>query len=324
MYMQPELSIIIPVYNVEEYLDKCIESIFNQSFKNFEIILVNDGSTDRSEDICNKYSKVDSRIKLISQKNLGVSVARNVALDIARGEYIGFVDLDDYIHYDMYNIMIETAIKTSSDMVICDYINIFENYEGKDIKINKVSIYNFTPHEILNKLFVKGKFDVVPWNKLYKKSLFCNLRFKVNRVNKDEFLIHEIIYKCKKISIIDSKLYYYRHRPGSIMNSKFEIRKFDRLYALSKRVEFFYENNEIELMMKAEKWLVDSLIWNYYFAIEENYNIEGELKEIKKEFNKRFLGLMRNNILSIKQKLLIIIFYYSPKVYKKLILNKEL
>lgn len=322
--MNPILSIIVPVYNVEIYLERCIKSILNQSFKEFELILINDGSTDKSRDICDKYSKLDTRIIVVHQKNLGVSAARNTGLDIARGKYIGFVDADDFIHYSMYKIMIDVIKNTSSDMVVCDYIKVDETYKESEKEIEKVDVESFDKNEVLNKLFIKGAFEVMPWNKVYKKSLFCNLRYKVGRVNEDEFLIHEIVYKCKKISIIDSKIYYYMKRSGSIMNSKFEIRKFDRLYALSERINFFRERNERELTLKSEEWFVDSFIWNYYFAYQNVENIDKELKEIKKEFNKVFKGLMKNRRMSNNKKLTLLLFYFSPKLYYYFVLRQKL
>ena len=171
--MNPILSIIVPVYNVEIYLERCIKSILNQSFKEFELILINDGSTDKSRDICDKYSKLDTRIIVVHQKNLGVSAARNTGLDIARGKYIGFVDADDFIHYSMYKIMIDVIKNTSSDMVVCDYIKVDETYKESEKEIEKVDVESFDKNEVLNKLFIKGAFEVMLWNKVYKKSYFA-------------------------------------------------------------------------------------------------------------------------------------------------------
>lgn len=122
----PKLSIIVPIYNVEKYLPRCIESILNQTFREFELILINDGSTDNCKEICEKYKKIDSRIIVVNKKNGGVSSARNFGIDISRGEYIGFVDPDDFIDANMYEILFNTANSYNSDMVICDYYKVSE------------------------------------------------------------------------------------------------------------------------------------------------------------------------------------------------------
>jgi glycosyltransferase involved in cell wall biosynthesis len=155
--MPKALSIIVPVYNVERYLNKCLDSILNQTFKDFELILVNDGSRDKSGEICDRYEKVDKRIKVIHKDNGGLSSARNAGLNIAEGDYIAFVDSDDFIHYRMYEILINTAIKKKSDITMCKYMDAFE-HEIYDLQGDKelTNTIDFSNLEFLSQLYSKN------------------------------------------------------------------------------------------------------------------------------------------------------------------------
>ena len=177
----PEISIIVPVYNVEKYLTRCIDSILNQTFTDFELILVDDGSTDKSGVICDKYSKIDSRIKVIHSKNEGAAQARNYGLDIAKGKFIGFVDSDDYINRDMYQILYENINKYNCDICVCGHQS-FQDKVKVAFEDSKEEIIEFD-----NKLALKNYFldyedservmYTIIWDKLYRRELFKNLRF---------------------------------------------------------------------------------------------------------------------------------------------------
>lgn len=247
MKNRPIISIIVPIYNVESYLERCIESILNQSFKEFELILVNDGSTDSCKDICNEYKKRDSRIVVVNKKNEGVSSARNLGLDLAKGEYIGFIDPDDFINKDMYKILFDTIQANNSDMVICDYYKVNEDDINKfrNLKCNceNIEVKNLNKLESIDNLFLTGEKFIFAWNKLYKRELFNDLRYEKGRIYEDEYLAHRILYKCNKVSIIEAKIYYYVQRKGSLINSPFTVRRFDKVYAIKDRVDFLREKN---------------------------------------------------------------------------------
>lgn len=207
---EAKISVIVPVYNSKEYVDKCITSILNQTYKNLEIILVDDGSSDNSLEVCKKFENIDNRIKCIHIKNNGVSTARNIGLDISTGEFIGFVDSDDIIEKDMYEKLYDNIIKNKTDLVICNYKpnNDFKNISK--IISNKLA---------LEYLFYKDKYRGYVWNKLYKKSLISNQRFdKDIHVCEDLLFNCKYILKCKKISIINEKLYNYIKNSNSVTN----------------------------------------------------------------------------------------------------------
>ena len=213
----PKISIIVPVYNVENYLKNCIESILSQTFKDFEIILVNDGSTDTSYDICKYYLNIDSRVKVINKVNEGVSSARNTGLDVAIGEYIGFVDSDDYIHPQMYEILYNYISNTQSDIAQCDYKKTYNTYDKESVNFIKLdedtigkSILQYSNIESLNQFYDKHGMKFTPaWNKLYRKELFKKHRYKVGKNHEDEFIMHELLYESKKVIYIPVELYFY-------------------------------------------------------------------------------------------------------------------
>lgn len=219
--MNELISIIVPIYNVEKYLEQCINSILNQSYKNIEIILVDDGSPDNCGKICDRYAKFDKRIKVIHKKNGGLSEARNFGLDIARGEYIVFVDSDDYIDIHMIEILLENIKKYDTDIVICNF-NFFENINiiRRNLSKNiKTGIYNNI--DIIKEYFLSSPIElVVAWNKIYKRKLFDkDTHFPVNRLYEDLATSYKLYFKSQKVCILDNKLYYYRKRENSITKS---------------------------------------------------------------------------------------------------------
>ena len=243
----PKLSIIVPIYNVEKYLPRCIESILNQTFREFELILINDCSTDNCKEICEKYKKIDSRIIVVNKKNGGVSSARNFGIDISRGEYIGFVDPDDFIDANMYEILFNTANSYNSDMVICDYYKVSEydikKYEEIQLNNKGIIVENINNIDAIERILTVGEKFIFAWNKIYKRRLFENLRYNEGMIYEDEFLAHRILYRCNKVSIIEAKIYYYVQRKGSLINSPFTVRRFDKVYAIKDRVDFLREKN---------------------------------------------------------------------------------
>lgn len=324
-----KLSIIVPIYNVERYLERCIISILNQTYINFELILVNDGSTDNSKDICEKYLSIDNRIKLINKKNGGLSSARNTGIELAIGEYIAFVDSDDYINKYMYEVLITTLKKDKSDMVICGYNKVDQNEANFQeinnyIDVNNVLASKISKVEALDKLLIEGEKFVLAWNKIYKRKLFNELRYKNGKIYEDEFLAHRVLYKCNKVSVINEKLYFYIQRDGSIINSKFTTKRFDKVYALKERIDFLKEKNLLELKEKAEKSFVDYFIWNYFVAYQRLENVNSDLIKLKNEFNKVFFEILKNTKISWKEKLTLSLLYISPKAYNFIILRNTL
>lgn len=225
------ISVIVPVYNVRDYLSKCIYSIINQSYKNIEILIVDDGSTDGSEKLCDDFAKRDKRVRVIHKKNEGLSSARNTGLDIAKGNYIGFVDSDDYIAEDMYESLIEYMDK-EIDIVCCGTIYVTNNpMSGKREGYGK-SPKNivFTKENAIEELLAQRYISFSVCDKIYRYELFRQLRFPIGRTSEDLPVVYELINRSRKIINIGKAKYMYCFRKNSISRRDFYYRRVD--YAL--------------------------------------------------------------------------------------------
>ena len=239
--LQPQISVIVPVYNVEKYLSRCLESIINQSYKNLEIILIDDGSSDRCPEICDMYAEKDQRIKVLHKRNGGLSVARNTGIEIATGEYVAFVDSDDYIAENMYEVLLDRITCDGADIAICNFLYVNDQGELLVEKNCDFPIINecLETRNAIKKLSEsKAWYYVVAWNKLYHKDIFKNLRFPKGKYHEDEFVIHYIIQNCGRISCVRDPLYYYVQREKSIMSESFSLGRMDIADALIDRYYF--------------------------------------------------------------------------------------
>lgn len=239
---QSLLSIIVPVYNVEEFIDECLESIVRQTYHNLEIIVVDDGSTDSSGKKCDEWSECDNRIVVIHKKNGGLSDARNAGLEIAKGKYIGFVDSDDVIHPQMYQRLYETLQQTDSEISCCGVQKIYTAENFSEQKIVQSKAESYTDSEALLSIIKDEKIRVTVWNKLYMRNVIGNTVFEFGRCHEDEFWSYRIFGKTKKIVVLDEKYYGYRQRENSIMSRKYSVRNLDILEARAERLRFLEEN----------------------------------------------------------------------------------
>lgn len=215
--MKNLVSIIVPVYKVEKYIKECIDSILNQTYKNLEIILVDDGSPDKCPYICDEYARKDSRIKVIHKENGGLSSARNLGIDIAQGDYIQFVDSDDLIDSRMTEILFTNLINTNSDISCCCYY--YSEKKSENINDKPETIKEFTSFEAIRDLYCKKLQNVISWNKLYRKSLFQEIRFPVGKICEDVFTIYKLFFISKKIVKSSFIGYFYRASPNSITHN---------------------------------------------------------------------------------------------------------
>ena len=215
------ISIIVPIYNVEKYINDCIQSIIEQTYKKIEIILINDGSTDKSGEKCNKYARKDKRITVINTKNEGVSKARNIGIQEAKGKYITFIDADDYVERNYVENLYRQCIDNCADMSICGIQDVTE----KKIKVKKSNKIKeiLNSEEALKELLNEKYYPCVVWAKMYKKEIFKNIRFnEKTKIAEDLEIIYKLIDQCNKISVDTSKyLYNYRKRKTSVTNSKY-------------------------------------------------------------------------------------------------------
>lgn len=217
------LSVIIPIYNVEPYLDRCMESIVNQTYKNLEIIMVDDGSPDNCPELCEVWSKKDNRIKVVHKENGGLSDARNVGISVATGEYIAFVDSDDFVDLDMYRYMIDALEKNDADISTCGRYS-YRNGEvsQKHIAANEIVL---TPIQAIDELLRGGLIEEAAWDKIYKKKLFDGIVFPVGEINEDLPIMPLLFEKANKIVCTGKALYYYCDNLGSITHEAYNEKK---------------------------------------------------------------------------------------------------
>ncbi|MBE5873478.1 MAG: glycosyltransferase [Lachnospiraceae bacterium] len=218
--MSGKISVIVPVYNVEKYLEQCVDSILCQTYDNLELILVDDGSKDGSGQICDCYAERDSRIRVIHQENKGISAARNVGLDVATGEYIAFVDSDDFIKPEMYEVMIGAIAENDADIVLCNYCKVTEEGEP-EIDCKYVKNETASGLEALEWLEREHNWSyVVVWTRVYKKRVFQELRFKEKCIHEDEFIAHQVYLQCDKVTGVEESFYCYRRNATSVTSVK--------------------------------------------------------------------------------------------------------
>lgn len=317
--MKERISIIVPVYNVEKYLRQCLDSIINQTYKNLEIILADDGSEDSSGKICDEYAKVDNRIKVIHNEHMGVSCTRNVGLDNATGEYISFIDSDDCVAENFIETLYKLCIDNNCDISECDFSKFTDKIKVDNFK-RKIKILDRHKMQLRlhSRYYVR---TVIPVNKLCKRYLYENLRFPAGKIHEDEFITYKVFYNCKSdIVVSNEKLYYYRHNSQSITGSKFTLKRLDSLEALQERIRFYESNNEQELRDSSFVRYQNLLRTCYIFLKKDAENPEKELEKIMKEFKSSFGEyIYLHDAWKIKN----IIFIVAPSLYYVLLRLKR-
>ncbi len=242
------ISIIVPVYNVEKYIERCLTSLINQSYRNIEIIVIDDGSTDKSGLICDRIGKIDKRIKIVHQKNGGLSLARNVGIDYSKGEYITFVDGDDFIDSKMCEVLLDNLKTYDCDISICKYYltesdDFKKSDENYDVKV-------FKRNQAMKELMLGNYFRNYAWAKIYKRDLWNNVTFPVGKLFEDVNTIPYVFNLSRKIVYSNYTGYAYFQRPESIVNSKWHVKKLDWIDA-SEEVLRYYQNNYPEYYFEA-------------------------------------------------------------------------
>lgn len=241
------VSVIIPVYNVKPYLREALDSVISQTYKSLDIIIIDDGSTDGSEIICNEYTS-DPRVTVVHQKNGGLSNARNTGLDLVKGDYICFLDPDDAYHPAFIETLLDTALSTQAEMVVCKFS--MQKTSGK-LGMNEKKLTTNWPNltsgvyskEDALRSLVGGDLNVSVWNKFYKKDLWSNVRFPDGHNHEDTDSIYRVIDECQRLSMVDKVLYYNRDRSGSITHNYDEENTMDWIRARSHLEEYVLANN---------------------------------------------------------------------------------
>lgn len=263
--MKVLVSIIIPIYNVEKYLEKCIKSIINQTYRNLEIILINDGSTDESAKICEAYKELDNRIIFINKKNGGAASAKNEGLKVAKGDYITFVDSDDFVELDMIEYMVNTIKKYNSDIVQCSFTNLYKNTEK--FKQDKIIEQKIGSKDFLE-LFITKWDSSLFWNKLFKREVIENVFFKEGRCIDDEFFTYKCVINSKSIVTSNKIVYNYRMRKSGVMKSERSQKQI-----LKDRVDYLYERYELvrKIYKDLDKSFLEHLLTYYLIISKVNY-----------------------------------------------------
>lgn len=288
--MEGKISIIIPVYKVEKYLRKCLDSVCAQTYKNLEVLLVDDGSPDNCPAICDEYAAKDSRIKVIHKKNAGVARARNSALDVATGDYISFIDSDDWIADNTYEYFMENLQKYEADCIVGRCRIVYDrNDELEYTEVKPQEIKVLTGTEAMKGVLDNGS---AAWNRLFKKSTFASLRFPVDRINDDEVTALHAYADCSKVVFMNEPTYLYRIRENSITTSAFSFKKVDVFYNSMDNLEFIKQKRP-ELIPNAEAKCVKAALYCYYNVgkiktkdSEEKKKVSDIRKQIKNAIKK--------------------------------------
>lgn len=216
---QELISIIVPVYKVEKYLEKCIDSIVRQNYSNIEVILVDDGSPDNCGEICESWMKKDNRIRVFHKKNGGLSDARNCGIEHSKGEYITFVDSDDYISEDYIMKLYYFLVENNADISVCNTDIVFEDSNANEVKDANIMIKRYDPDSAFENMLYEIDLTNSAWGKLYKRKLWNGIRFPVNKLYEDMFVTYKLFYKAKNIIYVSEKLYHYLVRSDSILGT---------------------------------------------------------------------------------------------------------
>ena len=285
------ISVIVPVYKVEKYLEKCIESIIKQTYTNLQIILVDDGSPDNCGKICDEYAKKDSRIEVIHKINGGLSDARNVGINRANGRYIGFVDSDDYIKEDMYEKLINLIKEYDADISIC---NLYDVIDGKEYVRNKDNgIHEYSRIDILKEILLDKNIQSYAWNKLYKKELFDEIKYPIGKKYEDIGTTFYLFEKCNKIVVTSEPEYYYLKRADSLVNNVTESTILDYTEIIIQR--YLYIKQNIKELRKYNNYYLAKTLITAHNDIENLENISEEMQQRYKKLYELVLEIIKSN-----------------------------
>ncbi len=303
------VSVIVPVYNVELYLRRCVNSILNQSYKDLEVILVDDGSSDSSGLICEEYAEKDNRVKVIHQRNGGLSAARNTGIDNCHGAYICFVDSDDYVHPEYVRYLHDLCIENNCEISICyHYITEEDDYRS-EVNLNSAAKV-FTRNEVFDLFYTDMHGSIViAWNKLYKRECIGDIRYDVGKIHEDEGTTFRFLYNSKKIAFTKEVLYYYYSREDSITGLPYNRKKLDILDAYENRLSFYREHSEKALYDRECQYYLSEILANYY-KVYHLLKDETLLKDLGERYNKVYSEADRSSWSSGRR-----VFYYVFKIF---------
>ena len=313
--METAISVIVPVYRVEKYLPACIDSILNQTFTDFELILVDDGSPDRCPEICDETAKRDARVRVIHQANQGLSAARNAGIEAARGAWLSFVDSDDFLAPDFLETLHDAAVRAGgADCALCG-VQLTDEAGEKIGQPLSVADGVRTGRSILETLCrAPAMLYLVAWNKLYRRDVFQTLRYPVGRQNEDTYLAAELFDTVQTVICVSKPMYFYRQRVDSIMYMAVTTRNLDEMWAFEHCFAYFEARGLEALMPDAEKKMFAKLTGVYYRLPKEERQSDAVRRAKKAQWNAA-MRLMKRGKLSARALARTLAFHAAPGLY---------
>jgi len=309
----PEISVIVPVYKVEKYIEKCVDSILAQSFTDFELWLVDDGSPDNCGAICDAYAEMDARVKVIHKKNGGLSDARNAALDVMQGKYVFFVDSDDWIASDALESTHTALKRTGAKVATGNIVSVYEDGREKTLYAPTQEEKILRGEEMLTTLLRPNA-----WNRLYDAEVFRDLRYPVGRLYEDVFLYHRILERIDSMVLTGKNSYYYLVRTGSIMNMAYNIKFTDIVDAVYERAEWLEHIGQDDLADETRLFVYSQVAAAYAHLDKHNCEHMKRLREIKLLYDESYEKLKRSKQIGWKQQVRMFILKYSPTLHTML------
>ncbi|SMC40372.1 Glycosyltransferase involved in cell wall bisynthesis [Oscillospiraceae bacterium] len=318
MEAKPLISIVVPVYNVEKYLRECVDSILAQTYHNFELLLVDDGATDSSGEICNEYAESDPRIQVFHKENGGLSDARNYGIDRIKGDYITFIDSDDFVGKEYLDILIRMAEEHKADISAIGTIVFEDDGEIPDCTVSDDIIVETADEAIIDMLLRKN-FGLSAWGKLYASDLFDQIRFPAGKIYEDLFTTPYVAKESKKIVFSNSRQYYYRQRSNSIVHSKLSQKDYVIFEGHERLREFMKENKIPNGKDAANCRFMDDLVGIILQRLVYNDNYVSEIKKLLSENKTHVAEGLRNPFLSKGRKSQLRLALLSPRLYKAIL-----
>ena len=319
--MEEKISVIVPVYNVEAYLERCVESILKQTYSNLEILLVNDGSTDKSGELCDQLALRDQRIRVIHKENGGLSDARNRGIDEASADLIGFIDSDDYIDTDMYETLYRQIKEANADLSMCGHYDVYHQIPEK--QVSEIKTWELSSEEAIEMVMEAKILSVTAVNKLYKKELFNHLRFEVGKIAEDAFIMIRLLDQCQKVVATNEKKYYYVHRENSITTQKFSLKFLNVIEAYEQNANIIREHYPAIADVATMR-----LNWAYFYVLDRllvDSDFKDKLLEDKliHYLKQNRVNILRDARFTNARKISFLALLFSRKLYTQILLGQH-
>jgi len=323
------ISVIVPVYNAENYLERCVDSLLAQTHTNLEVILCNDGSKDGSGRICDSYAQKDPRVKALHLKNGGASSARNAGLDIARGEYITFADSDDWVEPDAYAEMLRLARENDARLVCAGRYNVLGQTGEQEVGLCPQKLEKISGEELLGRVFLWDNVDGAVWDKLFHRSVFREIRFPLGKINEDILVVYQAARDLDTVVMYNRPVYYYFHHVGSVTNSGVSDKTF-HFAEITGQIYPEVREKHPAIAAQAEYFRVRSLVFGLQSLLladrATRVKYDGKYRSLKKELGKHAGFVLTGKYFTVKERavdLLILWGLYLP-VHKSIQLMKKL